>query len=138
MQYARQITGSLSAVVAVYLFAVFTGVSQAQVVAFGASNVAGEGVTPDQAWPAQLERLLQEKGYRVHVENEGVAGDTTKDMLQRLDSSIPAGTTVVILDYSGGFFNNRKLGIPHKQGVADMKAIGNRRSAAITWDQDCS
>jgi len=134
MQYARQITGRgfVFALVALCLFAVLTGVSRAQVIAFGASNVAGEGVSIDQAWPAQLERLLREKGYQVHVENEGEAGDTTKDMLDRLDSSIPAGTTVVILDYSGGFYNNRKFGIPYDKGVADMKAIGARlRSRGI-------
>jgi acyl-CoA thioesterase I len=134
MQYARQITGRgfLFALVVLSLFAALTGVSRAQIVAFGASNVAGEGVSPYQAWPEQLERLLREKGYQVNVANAGEAGDTTKDMLARLDSAIPAGTTVVILDYSGGFFNNRKVGISHDQGVADMKAIGARlRSRGI-------
>ncbi len=134
MQLSRQITrrGLLSVFVGLCVFALLTGVSQAQVVAFGASNVAGAGVSIDEAWPAQLQRLLREKGYRVQVENEGVAGDTTKEMLERVDAAIPAGTTVVILDYSGGFFNNRNRGIPHEQGVADMKAIGDRlRSRGI-------
>jgi acyl-CoA thioesterase-1 len=131
MQYAPQIGrgGFLFALVVLGFFAIFTGVARAQIVAFGASNVSGEGVSADQAWPALLERLLRDKGYKVRVDNEGVAGDTTKDMLDRLDSAIPAGTTIVILDYSGGFFNNRKLGIPYEQGVADMKGIGNRLRA---------
>jgi acyl-CoA thioesterase-1 len=69
------------------------------------------------------------KGYNVQVKNAGVSGDTTGHMLKRVDSSIPEGTKVVILDVGGGFFNNSKTDIPRAQGQADMKAIAARLSA---------
>jgi acyl-CoA thioesterase I len=43
--------------------------AHAQVVALGASNTAGKGVAPQQAYPAQLEALLRSKGYDGRVVN---------------------------------------------------------------------
>ena len=74
------------------------------IVALGASQTAGSGtgrhsggVSPDEAFPARLESLLRARGYDAHVTNAGVAGDTTDGMLGRLDSSVPQGTNLVIL-----------------------------------------
>jgi acyl-CoA thioesterase I len=74
------------------------------IVALGASGTAGRGtgrhsggVPPEQAFPAQLESMLRARGYDAQVTNAGVAGDTTDGMLARLDSSVPAGTKLVIL-----------------------------------------
>jgi hypothetical protein len=80
--------------------------AQAQVVAIGASNVSGLGVSSSDAFPAQLETMLREKGYSVRVINAGVPGDGTQQMLARFDSAIPGGTRVVILDVGGGLWNN--------------------------------
>src|SRR5437016_4552859 len=63
--------------------------SRAQVVALGAGSTAGEGVSPQEAYPAQLESMLRAKGYKVHVANAGIGGDTTSGMLARLDSAVP-------------------------------------------------
>jgi acyl-CoA thioesterase-1 len=130
VQYPGQRSVPLFATfIAVCLVLALSGVAQAQIVAFGASNVAGRGVFPNQAWPAQLEILLKEQGYNVHVKNAGISGDTTKHMLQRVDSAIPDGTKIVILDIGGGFFNNSKAGVPRAQGQADMKALAARIKA---------
>ena len=69
---------------AILVLCAFVGRSPAQIVAFGASNVAGAGVESGQAWPAQLEALLREKGYNVNVINAGITGDTTTHMLERV------------------------------------------------------
>lgn len=134
MQYPRRLSVRWRLTIIAFCLAVASaGVAQAQIVAFGASNVAGRGVFPNEAWPAQLEILLKAKGYNVHVKNAGISGDTTARMLRRVDSSIPDGTKIVILDISGGFFNNSKSDIPHAKGQADMKAIGTRlRARGIT------
>jgi acyl-CoA thioesterase-1 len=130
MQYSRGLSVQLFVTFITLCFVLaLSGVAQAQIVAFGASNVAGRGVFPNQAWPAQLENLLKEKGYNVHVKNAGISGDTTKHMLQRVDSAIPDGTKIVILDMGGGFFNNSRADIPRAQGQADMKAIAARIKA---------
>ena len=78
------------------------------IVALGASNTAGRGqgshpggVARDQAYPAQLEALLRAKGIDAHVRNAGIAGDTTGGMLRRIDSAVPNGTQIVILQPGG-------------------------------------
>jgi lysophospholipase L1-like esterase len=77
-------------------------------VALGASNTEGKGrggtnmgVPREQAYPAQLERLLRTRGINARVMNAGVAGDTTAGMLARLGSAVPNGTSVLILQPGG-------------------------------------
>ena len=67
------------------------GTAQAQIVAIGASNVAGRGVSSSDAWPAQLQGMLAAKGRNVQVTNAGISGDTNAGMLARLDSAVPRG-----------------------------------------------
>jgi acyl-CoA thioesterase I len=86
------------------------GLAQAQIVAFGASNVAGRGVNSSEAFPAQLEKMLSSKGYNVHVANAGISGDTNSGMLGRLNQAVPDGTRIVLLGTIGGTFNARRLG----------------------------
>jgi acyl-CoA thioesterase-1 len=99
------IVGFLSAMLLGY-----ADTAQAQIVAIGASNVAGRGVSPSDAWPAQLGGMLAARGRNVHVTNAGLNGDTNAGMLARLDSSVPQGTRIVLLDRLGGGWNGRRLG----------------------------
>jgi acyl-CoA thioesterase-1 len=80
----------------------------AQVVALGASNTEGKGRgrTPDgvpksQAYPAQLERMLNQQGCRVQVLNAGKAGDTTRGMAARVKGVLAKDTKVVVLQPGG-------------------------------------
>ena len=90
---------------AVLLCAISSSAAQAaEVVALGASNTFGrgrgstpDGVSPGQAYPAQLERLLQSQGCRVRVQNAGIAGNTTGQMLARLGGVLGKDTRVLIL-----------------------------------------
>ena len=73
----------------------------AEIVALGASTTQGfgkgrhaSGVSMDQAYPAQLERLLRAKGCSAEVLNAGVAGDTTGGMLARLPGLLSTNTRV--------------------------------------------
>jgi acyl-CoA thioesterase I len=91
-------TLSISAVLAALVGFIGTANSQTRIVALGASNTAGYGVSRDQAYPAQLEAMLRAKGKDVRVANAGVSGDTSAGMLGRLDSAVSEGTRVVILD----------------------------------------
>jgi acyl-CoA thioesterase I len=67
----------------------------ATVVALGASNTFGKGVSRSQSYPAQLEELLRARGLNVRVINGGINGDTTGGMLARLDRVVPKGTSIV-------------------------------------------
>src|SRR6266404_2489157 len=97
--------------IVVALFAAFlpfaAPANAATVVALGASNTYGKGVAPDQSYPAQLEAILRARGLSVTVVNAGINGDTTEGMLNRLDSAVPNGTRVVILQPGG---NDRRKG----------------------------
>jgi acyl-CoA thioesterase-1 len=79
-----------------------TGVAHAAtVVALGASNTYGKGVSRSQAYPAQLQALLRARGINVQVINAGINGDTTAGMLARLGQAVPKGTSVVIVQPGG-------------------------------------
>jgi acyl-CoA thioesterase-1 len=84
--------------------------ASAQIVALGASNTQGKGVSPSDAWPALLEEMLRASGRSTHVVNAGISGDTTGGMLARLDSAVPDGTRLVILNFGGNDFKRGKHG----------------------------
>jgi acyl-CoA thioesterase-1 len=102
------------------------GAAQAQIVAFGASNISGWNVAASEATPAQAQSMLREKGYHISVLNAGIYGNTTPEMRARMDKDIPDGTTIVILDVSGGPYNNTRKGISREQGDSDLAAIKAR------------
>jgi len=69
-----------------------------RIVVLGDSLVAGFGLKPSDAFPAQLERALKAKGHAVEVINAGVSGDTTAGGLARVSWAISEPTDAVILE----------------------------------------
>jgi acyl-CoA thioesterase-1 len=67
------------------------------IVALGDSLTAGYRLPAEQAFPAQLERALRDKGHDVKIANAGVSGDTASAGLERLSWAVPTGTDAVIL-----------------------------------------
>jgi len=112
----------LLAVAAVSLLAAFlvTAAAQAQVVALGASNTEGYGVSASEAFPARLETMLDARGYNVSVSNAGVSGDTSAGILSRVDSAVPRGTKVVILAVFG--YNDARRGVSPAEHHANVAA----------------
>jgi acyl-CoA thioesterase I len=111
----------------------------ALIVAIGADNVNGKGkgksypggVGRNEAFPAQLESLLRAQQIDAKVVNEGQAGDTTAGMLKRLDSAVPDGTKLVILDVARG--NDSTSGGNGSQdgAIANIKAQLDARHIAL-------
>jgi len=106
---------------------VCAGPAAAQVVAIGASNTYGSGrgrtaggVDPSQAYPAQLERLLRARGLKVRVINAGVPGDTTVEMLARLNSAVVEGTRVVIIQPGGNDARRGGSAADAARNIAEM------------------
>ncbi|HEX4273937.1 MAG TPA: arylesterase [Bryobacteraceae bacterium] len=79
------------------------------VAAFGDSLSAGFGVEQGQSYPDDLQRLLDSAGYKYHVVNLGVSGDTTTDGVERLPALIAVHPAVVILEFGG---NDGLRGLP--------------------------
>ena len=94
--------------------------SAAPVVALGASNTEGHSVSRSDAFPAQLENMLAARGCRVAVANEGISGDTTSGMRNRLASVIGADTKVLILQPGG---NDARKGATSEERDENIAAI---------------
>ena len=109
------------------------GAAQVNIVALGASNTYGMGrgknmggVSPGQAYPAQLQALLKARGVDARVTNAGVPGDTTGGMLARLGSAVPTGTHIVILEPGR---NDARRGISVGQRDSNVAEITHRLKA---------
>jgi acyl-CoA thioesterase I len=115
-------------VVALLLMAVSFTANAAQIgiVALGASNTGGYGVGPEKAFPAKLEALMKAKGYDVQMKNAGAYGDTTAGMLGRLQSFVPDGTKLVILQPGS---NDARQGVSAEKREANIQEIIKRLAA---------
>jgi len=79
------------------------------IVAFGDSLTAGYGTNPGESYPDDLQSDLDARGYRYHVVNAGISGDTTKDGVERLSSVLARHPVVVIVAFGG---NDGLRGLP--------------------------
>lgn len=121
--------------VATYLAMIFlAAISSAsaaplRIVAIGASNTQGWYVGKQGAYPAKLQALLKSKGIDAEVVNAGIPFETTAGMLKRIDSDVPNGTDIVILQPGG---NDRRFLVSNEQRAANITAMETRiRSRAI-------
>jgi acyl-CoA thioesterase-1 len=124
LPFARSLFLRLSVCFLTALFAagLTGGTANAQplIVALGDSNTAGWGVGQGAAFPSQLNAMLQRRGYNARIANAGVSGDTFGGMLSRLDTSVPAGTRLVIVQ---GGYNDLIRGTPRDVIIARMQGI---------------
>jgi acyl-CoA thioesterase I len=111
-------------VLAIALLCVGTARAAAvRIVVYGDSGVAGKGVPQDQAYPAQLQGMLHQKGFDVSVANKGVNGRTSTDAVANLDASVPPGTNIVIVQFG---VNDVKRGINPAQVRSNMDRVVSR------------
>jgi acyl-CoA thioesterase I len=97
-----------------------------RIVCLGDSLTAGLGVSPEEAYPAVLQRRLREAGYPHEVVNAGVSGDTSAGGLRRLDWSMDANTRVVIVALGA---NDGLRGLPVAELRRNLTAIVTRAKA---------
>jgi len=94
-----------------------TGSSQAPdsrpvILAFGDSMTAGFGVPEEVSYPSQLQKALDERGYKYRVVNMGLAGDTSRGGIARMSRALGTNPVMVILELGS---NDRANGIPPQQ-----------------------
>jgi acyl-CoA thioesterase I len=109
------------------MIVLLTGGASAQIVALGHSAVRGH-VAENEMWPAVLESMLHARGSQVHVVNAGVNGETTGELLARVDSAGPAGTRIVILAING-FNDAHRLKEGSVNAAANIAAIKSKLRA---------
>lgn len=97
----------------------------------GDSLTAGLGLSPDEAYPAILQQWLQRDGYPHRIVNAGVSGDTSAGALRRLDWSLDADTTILVVALGG---NDGLRGLPPAQLKENLGRIieeGQRRGLTV-------
>ena len=97
-----------------------------KLVVLGDSLSAGYELPANAAFPVRLQKALKDKGIAVDMINAGVSGDTTSAGLERLDWSVPEGTTAVILELGA---NDALRGIDPKVPRAALEQILTRLKA---------
>ena len=80
-------------------------------VVFGDSLSAGYGLEAGQSFPDDMQRTLDKEGYRWHVANLGISGDTTEGGVSRIESAVRLKPAVVLLELGG---NDGLRGLPLK------------------------
>jgi acyl-CoA hydrolase len=95
----------------------------ATVLALGDSLTAGNGTTPDNAYPAVLARL---SGWQ--VVNAGVSGDTAAQGLQRLPALLAEHKPALVLLSLGG--NDLLRRLPEEELRASLRAACEQARAA--------
>ncbi len=105
------------------------------IVAIGASNTAGWGVGAANSFPSVLQVLLRKRGINATVTNAGIPGDVTAGMLNRLDSAVPAGTDLVVLQPGSNdlrFFGTRERRAANIDAI--VKRLHARNIRVIVYD----
>lgn len=101
-----------------------------RIVAFGDSLTAGLGVGSDEAYPAELQRRLTERGYRYRVINAGVSGETTAGGLRRVPWILQSKPEIVIVELGG---NDGLRGLHLNDTKANLEQIIRRfQDAGVT------
>jgi acyl-CoA thioesterase-1 len=99
------------------------------IVAFGDSLSEGLGVETGFSFPDQLQKKLDKNGYKYHVVNLGVSGDTTTGGLGRLDYALSLKPSIVILELGG---NDGLRGVPVASTKANLEKmiVASQKSGA--------
>jgi acyl-CoA thioesterase-1 len=102
-----------------------------RIVALGDSLTAGLGLSPEEAYPALLQRRLDREGLRYEVVNAGVSGDTSAGGLRRVDWALEGDVKVLIVALGG---NDALRGLPVEQlrdNLAEIITRATRRGIAV-------
>lgn len=73
-------------------------VDEGVVMFFGDSLTAGFGLDPTLAFPALVQKRIDERGWAYRVVNAGVSGDTTSGGLRRIDWVLRQEVDVLVLE----------------------------------------
>ena len=102
-----------------------------RIVALGDSLTSGRGIGADKAYPAVLQRWLDDDGYRYEVINGGVSGDTSARALRRYRDLLDRSVKILIVALGA---NDGLHGLPVDQLTKHLSAIiedAQRRDIAV-------
>ncbi len=94
---------------------------QRKIVAFGDSLTAGFGIGQNEAYPADLQELVDAAGYPYEVINAGVSGDTSAGGVRRLDWVLEDRDVAAFVLALGG--NDGLRGLPPSEMKKNLGTI---------------
>ena len=97
-----------------------------RIVILGDSLTAGLGLRVEDAYPAVLQRRLDDQGLKYRVINAGISGDTSAGGLSRLDWALEGNVRVLIVALGG---NDALRGLPVSQLKSNLSRIIERAQA---------
>ena len=87
---------------------------------FGDSLTAGYGLSPEEAFPALIEKELNKKSAVVKVTNAGLSGETSAGGLARIDWVLRQPIDVFVLELGA---NDGLRGLPLDQTLKNLQGI---------------
>jgi acyl-CoA thioesterase-1 len=87
---------------------------------FGDSLTAGYGLSPEEAFPALVEKELNKTSQQVKVTNAGLSGETSAGGLSRIDWILRQPVDIFVLELGG---NDGLRGLPLDQTRKNLQAI---------------
>ena len=94
--------------------------SRPVILAYGDSLTAGFGMPAGSAYPEQLQRKLDELGYKYRVVNMGISGDTSSGGIARLQAGLARKPSIVVLELGA---NDGLRGVPVTQTKANLEEM---------------
>jgi acyl-CoA thioesterase-1 len=90
------------------------------IVFFGNSLTAGYGLSPEQAFPALIQKKIDSLGLPYHVINAGVSGETSSDGKTRIDWILQQPVDIFVLELGA---NDGLRGIPLSETRKNLQDI---------------
>jgi len=91
-----------------------------RIVALGDSLTSGRGIGKEHAYPAILQKRLEDDGYKYEVVNAGVSGDTTDRALRRYRDALDADVQILIVALGA---NDGLRGVPVERLESNLSEI---------------
>jgi len=100
-----------------------TNETRPTIVVLGDSLAAGYGLELSEAFPALLQKKVDEVGLKFSVINAGISGDTSAGGLRRMDWLLKRRVDVLVLELGG---NDGLRGLPVAATATNLQAIIDR------------
>lgn len=102
-------------------------VSKKAIVFFGNSLTAAYQLSPEQGFPALIQKKLDSLQMAYNCVNAGLSGETTADGVNRIDWVLQQPMDIFVLELGG---NDALRGLPIQESVKNLQAIVDKVKAA--------
>lgn len=107
-------------VLIIALVFIFQGAAPKTILFYGDSITAGYGLSPEEAYPTEVEHQLKAQGKNVKVVNAGLSGETSAGGLTRIDWILRQPIDIFVLELGA---NDGLRGLPLQQTRSNLQSI---------------